>query len=698
MSSRGAERRRPRRRRTSAAGWTAVGALIGAVLVSLLARPSSGAAEARWDLVHRAWDLRTHQESRSAWGELGRDAGAALSRPLSPVWGTRLKLIALQAALETEDAAERDRLEASLPSGWPRLVAVSLASSREPAIAARWLASISAAEVPPGLRAEWRVLLAEGTAEGAVASEAWRSVLGANPSSSLVERALARLARDSNPAEAASWARRYWRAFPSGPNRTAVASLLARTGPRDEPMARELARVLLEADRAAEAERAIASFSGAESRLLRARCRARLGDVPGAIAIARELFGSPSREISGSAGIWLASWLLTQHEVDAALAVYRQVATRGGESGLRALDRWAFWHRKHDEDSPAEAVERSLIERYPASSEANECRWRMIWRAHERGRPAEALEWARAMGDAQLVKVEGPAGRYWTGRFLEEAGQASEARAAFERTIAVAPRSYYGWRARHRMGPDPGYEVPGETLRPRPIEVMAFAAPPREPASGDPLGAMPVELREAVLAGQASWAWHWATDSRHPLSDRMQGLLAWLSGRPGEAIAAGVRAEESRLAYPLAYRTQIEEAVSGTGVPAALLTALVKQESRFDPLARSWVGATGLAQLMPGTARAIASRQGIVLGPLTDPALNLWLGARYLADVQNQLGGRAVLAVAAYNAGPRPVRRWMELRGNLPVDIWVERIPYPETRHYVKKVFANLWNYRDLYR
>lgn len=689
--------RQPRRRPVRTAGWFSLGGLLGLGLVSLIARPTSGASEAGWDLVQRAWALRTHQEGPAGWSELGREADQALARPASSAWETRLRLIALQAALETGDVAARDRHHAALPSGWPELVAVSLARASQPAVSARWLAAIRVAEVPAHLRPEWRLLVAEGAPEGHGNAAAWRAVLSDHPPAVLAERALARLARIPEVEEATAWARRYWQTFPSGPNRTAVASVLARASGRSESLAREVASVLLEADRAAEAEQTLAGFSGAESRLLFARCRARRGDLAGAIAIARVLVASPDREVAGPAGLWLASWHLARREHETALDLYRRLAEAGGDSGLRALDRWAFWHRKHDEDDRAEAVERRLIERHPESSEAHECRWRMIWRALDAGRPIEALAWARDMGDAQLVKVEGPAGRYWTGRLLEEAGQTAEARAAYQRTIALAPRSYYGWRARHRLGSDPGYDVPTDALRAVPLELGDFASPPSEKA-GDPLGAMPVELREAVLAGQAAWAWHWSTDARHPLSDREQGRLAWLSGRPGEAIAAGVRAEEARLAYPLAYRAQIEEAVAGTGVPASLLTALVKQESRFDPLARSWVGATGLAQLMPGTAKAIATRQGIALGPLTDPALNLWLGARYLADVQNQLGGRAVLAVAAYNAGPRPVRRWMEQRGHLPVDIWVERIPYPETRHYVKKVFANLWNYRDLYR
>ena len=671
------------------------------LLVPMMARPSVGSPDAARQLVERAWALRTRQVAASGWRDLGTDCERLLERAPDQAWGRRLRVLALQAALETGDASRRDRLWASLDGGWPRLVAVARAAEHDPALAARWLSHVGDSDLPAALRVEARALraeLSEGGDPDAMLA-AWQRVLGPDTPAALAERALARLARGIDGSGSRERALQYWDAYPDGPNRADVARVLSRYALGDARLARSVAEVLLDAGKFVEAERVLGPHHDGESRLLRARCRARQGDLPTAMGEARVLLQATDRALSGQAGLWLASWLFGRQEVADAIAVYQQVAAAGGPTALRALDRWAFHHRKHDESDAAEAVERRLVAAFPASEEANECRWRQIWRAHDRGRLDEAIAWARAMGDAQLVKVEGPAGRYWTGRLLEETGHPDEARASFERTVSLAPRSYYGWRARHRLAEaDPGYDVPDVALRPFEVELTPLLRKPDAHGGGDTLGAMPTVLREAALVGEASWAWRWSRDPRHPLDLRQQGRLAWLAGRPAEAIAAGVRGSDPRLAYPLAFRTQIEEAVAGTGVPPSLLLSLVKQESRFDPRARSWVGATGLAQLMPGTATAIAQHQGVTLRPLTDPGFNLWLGARYLADVQRQLGGRAVLAVAAYNAGPRPVRRWIEARGQLPVDMWVERIPYPETRHYVKKVFANLWNYQDLYR
>jgi soluble lytic murein transglycosylase len=120
---------------------------------------------------------------------------------------------------------------------------------------------------------------------------------------------------------------------------------------------------------------------------------------------------------------------------------------------------------------------------------------------------------------------------------------------------------------------------------------------------------------------------------------------------------------------------------------------VAKQESRFTPAVRSPVGATGLMQLMPATAAELAG------GPVTDqtlqdPAGNTALGARYLARMLRQWDGNPLLAVASYNAGPGAVTGWLGPRLGSSPELWVEAIPYPETRLYVKKVLGNVWSYQ----
>jgi soluble lytic murein transglycosylase len=125
-------------------------------------------------------------------------------------------------------------------------------------------------------------------------------------------------------------------------------------------------------------------------------------------------------------------------------------------------------------------------------------------------------------------------------------------------------------------------------------------------------------------------------------------------------------------------------------VDQAYVYGLIRQESRFVTDARSAVGAGGLMQVMPGTAKWTAKKLGLKFTPdmLTDREMNLKLGTGYLGLVLQDFGGSQALAAAAYNAGPARSRRW---RDAPPVDpvVWTENVPFNETRDYVKKVLTN---------
>jgi soluble lytic murein transglycosylase len=141
----------------------------------------------------------------------------------------------------------------------------------------------------------------------------------------------------------------------------------------------------------------------------------------------------------------------------------------------------------------------------------------------------------------------------------------------------------------------------------------------------------------------------------------------------------------------------------GKPVEKALVFALSRQESEFDPNAGSSVGAQGLMQLMPGTAHLIAKQYRIpfAVGKLkSDPTYNVELGAAHLADLVESFGGSYVLTLVGYNAGPRRAKEWVQAFGDLrgaqvdPID-WVECIPFHETRQYVQKVLQNVQIYRS---
>jgi soluble lytic murein transglycosylase len=142
--------------------------------------------------------------------------------------------------------------------------------------------------------------------------------------------------------------------------------------------------------------------------------------------------------------------------------------------------------------------------------------------------------------------------------------------------------------------------------------------------------------------------------------------------------------------FPLPFREQVEAKARAVGLEPALLFGLIRQESRFISDARSGVGASGLMQLMPATAKWTARKVGLDYRAdmITDRDTNLHLGAAYLKRLLDDFDGSLAMAAAAYNAGPGRPRRWREGALMEPA-AWAETIPFNETRDYVKKVLSN---------
>lgn len=155
-----------------------------------------------------------------------------------------------------------------------------------------------------------------------------------------------------------------------------------------------------------------------------------------------------------------------------------------------------------------------------------------------------------------------------------------------------------------------------------------------------------------------------------------------------------------RLVYPVNYYETIEKYSNYAGVSMPLMLSIIREESYFDPLAQSAVGAGGLMQLMPLTAREISSKYGLGMtnyDDLFNPEMNIKLGNYYFAFLKSMLEGKDISSVAAYNGGIGSIKRWQQSINYNDTDEFVEQIPYEETRNYVKKVFRTYWNYIRLY-
>ena len=157
---------------------------------------------------------------------------------------------------------------------------------------------------------------------------------------------------------------------------------------------------------------------------------------------------------------------------------------------------------------------------------------------------------------------------------------------------------------------------------------------------------------------------------------------------------------QRRYLYPYPYQELVELYAKANGVDSALVASVIMNESRFQNDARSSRGAIGLMQIMPETAQWIALQLGddnFSLEKLHEPEPNIRYGVWYLAELQREFAGNNILALAAYNAGRGTVRDWIE-EGDWPWTFHaLDKIPYPETRSYVKNVLQNRIRYEKLY-
>jgi soluble lytic murein transglycosylase len=143
--------------------------------------------------------------------------------------------------------------------------------------------------------------------------------------------------------------------------------------------------------------------------------------------------------------------------------------------------------------------------------------------------------------------------------------------------------------------------------------------------------------------------------------------------------------------FPTPYQPHVMHTANQLSLEPAWIYGVIRRESAFMPDARSSTGATGLMQLMQGTARGVAKRNNLLRPSVRDlmqGERNIQLGSTYLRQLLNRFDNHQVMATAAYNAGPHRVMRWLPTKGALPADQWIDTIPFTETRRYVRSVIA----------
>lgn len=389
------------------------------------------------------------------------------------------------------------------------------------------------------------------------------------------------------------------------------------------------------------------------------------------------------------------------------------------EKGLYILGRMA---EEENDGSPARKFYGRLISEFPRGSMAAEARWRLGWMDYLNDDPAQAAKSFQELSGLDSGWVE-PA-LYWQGRSLEKTNDREGAAILFQRLALEHGYSYYGIQGRERWAT---LQQDKTALEKNLIEI--FSLKPASAGNGlsqkeglqmgekeafhlervkelgemgfreecnreiDALaGLLPPQDENRLYVGELYFQNGLFFQAIKTLNQSFQNLP--LSGKREMSM------EFWRAFYPRLYWEEIRQQARENGLDPFLIAALIRQESAFESNAVSPAGAHGLMQVLPRTGEAVSRNLGLIhfrREKLFDPRINISLGTRYLAQLVERFGGNLSLALAGYNAGPEKVKKWMERSPKTDAEIFIENIPYEETRNYVKNVLRNLFIYRRIY-
>ncbi len=366
----------------------------------------------------------------------------------------------------------------------------------------------------------------------------------------------------------------------------------------------------------------------------------------------------------------------------------RSDLTRAHALWLTMQDDYAFGSDLHDE------VERNFALRAAYRHDQRATTWMYqlpkelmdpstsMWRTRTALR---SLDWDLVLrGIAMLSDEEKsePQWQYWKARALAEKGLQSDADQLYKKI--AAERSYYGFLAADKLSLT--YNIVDEPVQYDNHELEVIKQTPSI-----------VRAKELLLVGQLTDArreWNYATEN---YTSRQYQIAASLAHQWDwhdyaiRTIAKGSYFDDLNIRFPTPFSAQVNKYATKRSLEPAFVYGIIRRESAFNSQARSPVGARGLMQLMPATAKQVSKQLKLKVPSQQDlniPSFNINLGSKYIGDMLNKFNGHRALASAAYNAGPHRVKAWLPEDVELPADVWVDTIPFTETREYVRAIFA----------
>ncbi len=382
----------------------------------------------------------------------------------------------------------------------------------------------------------------------------------------------------------------------------------------------------------------------------------------------------------------------------------------------------------YDVENRVESIEeayQALLTSFPQGAHARRASWEVAICAYLDGRYGEALlRFSRHLESFSAPATAAGAG-YWMGRCYEKLGDSRSALAMYRCVATLANQSYYGQRAQQAAarlnleGREVGMVSPGpkllqalrtlESLWVRPVVI-------EEPAG-------PAELaieraRQLVSAGltEDSLEELRAAAERYPAETAIPYVAARVHERRGDLLSAmrvlyratpnyallpvtSLPHEIRNMLFPVRHLDLVQAHSAANSLEPSLVLAIIRQESAFKEDARSSAGARGLMQVLPSTGRRLARQAGLrgySVGKLYQAATNIQIGTRHFSVLLRMFGGNVELALASYNAGETRVQRWKKQFGDDDIALFVEQVPFTETREYLKQVLTSHAYYRAI--
>ena len=354
----------------------------------------------------------------------------------------------------------------------------------------------------------------------------------------------------------------------------------------------------------------------------------------------------------------------------------------------RCLDYLLYLKAKYSDESQRYKIYEMLYDRYPDSDFSAEALYNTFYSHVSKKQYDKAL----MLGHKHLSHFKksdtAPAVMFWMGKIYERKNNPTMAKSYYKSTISKYPDSYYSYRAYSKLNKNRDIFIDID-IRQKPIIF------PCDDKNEQDMATKLISLGDYDFISE--------------LYKENKFVQSWIAYKQGKITYSVILAEKAmkelypkpnfedirwRLVYPLHYFSYVNK-YRGEQDPLIIMS-IMREESHFNPQITSPVGAVGLMQLMPATAGEIASAYGID-STLTNPESNIRLGSLYYSKMKKSLKNIDAYAVMAYNGGWFSVVSWANKLHYEDMDDFIEKVPYPETQAYVKKVLRSYWCYSNIY-